>query len=174
MTQRGSQHLHALFLCGQFGSPPNICLISPPDPWRRTHPASIQRHSKFASCHHHAHERMHPQLVLHGDVDRADPPSVWSHHARRDHIFVGVGGEPGKTAPTHPPSAGVFWSCHGSGRFGDTMPWYTRDARGARGWDGSATPPRVVRRFWSDVDWCMLTFWRSCAKASHLRRFYCF
>ena len=28
-------------------------------------------------------------------------------HSRRDHRCVVVGGEPGKTAPTHPPSAGV-------------------------------------------------------------------
>ena len=38
----------------------------------------------------------------------------------------------------HPPTrrGGEHWSYHGSGRFGDTMPWRTRVARGARGWDG--------------------------------------
>ena len=60
----------------------------------------------------------------------------------------------------HPPTrrGSVLWSHHGSGRFGDTMPWYTRGARGARGWDASAIPPRTVpggtklgRRFWSVV-----------------------
>ena len=50
----------------------------------------------------------------------------------------------------------------GLGRFGDTMPWYTRGARGARGWDASAIPPRTVpggarlgRRFWSVVGTCV-------------------
>ena len=80
-------------------------------------------------------------------------------------MCVGVGGEPGKNR-AHPPTqrGGGLWSCCGSGRFGDTMPWSTRGAarsaglgrfgdtmpwstrgaRGARGWDASAIPPRAV------------------------------
>ena len=46
----------------------------------------------------------------------------------------------------HPPTrrGGEHWSYHGSGRFGDTMPWRTRVARGARDWDASAIPPGEV------------------------------
>ena len=47
--------------------------------------------------------------------------------------------------PTHL-ARGKFWSCHGSGRFGDTLLWGTRGSRGARGWDASAIPPRVGLR----------------------------
>ena len=47
---------------------------------------------------------------------------------------------------SRPPTrrGGELWSCCGSGRFGDTMPWRTRGARGARGWDASAIPPKAV------------------------------
>ena len=48
--------------------------------------------------------------------------------------------------PTTHLARGEFWSCHGSGRFGDTTLWGTRGARGARGWDASAIPPRVGLR----------------------------
>ena len=68
-------------------------------------------------------------------------------------LRCGLAVSPGKPRPpTHPPR-GKFWSCHGSGRFGDAILWSTRDTRGARGWDASAIPLRVgfVRHFYRTV-----------------------
>ena len=60
-------------------------------------------------------------------------------HSRRDQMCV-------CGFRAHPPTrrGGEHWSYHGSGRFGDTMPWRTRVARGARDWDASAIPPGEV------------------------------
>ena len=60
-------------------------------------------------------------------------------HSRRDQMCV-------CGFHAHPPTrhGREHWSYHGSGRFGDTMPWRTRVARGARDWDASAIPPGEV------------------------------
>ena len=68
-------------------------------------------------------------------------------------LCCGLAVSPGKPRPPTHPARGNFWSCHGSGRFGDTILWSTRDTRGARGWDASAIPPTVgfVRHFYRTV-----------------------
>ena len=64
--------------------------------------------------------------------------------------MCGLAVNPGKPRPPTHPARVVF----GRATVRDTSD--TRDLRGARGWDASATLPRVVPRFWSGVVWCML------------------